>query len=34
VSEKIRFLYPIKKVYSTDNGAMIWVAGILAYNNR
>ena len=28
------FLRPIKKVYSTDNGAMIWLAGILAWNNE
>jgi N6-L-threonylcarbamoyladenine synthase len=27
----LQFLFPVKKVYSTDNGAMIGVAGILAY---
>jgi N6-L-threonylcarbamoyladenine synthase len=27
----LQFLFPVKKVYSTDNGAMIGVAGILTY---
>jgi tRNA A37 threonylcarbamoyltransferase TsaD len=26
----MQFLFPMKKVYSTDNGAMIGVAGILS----
>jgi N6-L-threonylcarbamoyladenine synthase len=31
--ETWKLLRPIKKVYSTDNGAMIWLAGILEYIN-
>ena len=27
---EISFLFPVKKLYSTDNGAMIGVAGLLA----
>jgi tRNA A37 threonylcarbamoyltransferase TsaD len=32
--ENWKFLRPVKKVYSTDNGAMIWLAGILAWNDK
>jgi N6-L-threonylcarbamoyladenine synthase len=32
--ENWKFLRPTKKVYSTDNAAMIWLAGILEYMNE
>jgi N6-L-threonylcarbamoyladenine synthase len=31
ILKDVQFLRPAKKVYSTDNGAMIWLAGILKF---
>ncbi len=33
MSKTIKTFRPAKKVYSTDNGAMIWLAGILKFKN-
>jgi tRNA A37 threonylcarbamoyltransferase TsaD len=33
ILKDVQFLRPAKKVYSMDNGAMIWLAGILKFNN-
>lgn len=29
--EKMNFIHPVKNLYSTDNGAMIWVVGLMMY---
>lgn len=33
ILKDVQFLRPAKKVYSTDNGAMIWLAGLLKLGN-
>jgi len=33
ILKDVQFLRPMKKVYSTDNGAMIGLAGILKFKN-